>query len=205
MPEKGINQETVSLKNLETIIILLTGVAASPLPRLPFGLARNVRVSQKVPWQKKERLKSETHCLTQETFFRFSLKKSWHASCLYKLMLALRLNNNNVGNLFDEWDSLFSRGDNSFWRRSDVNYKENDDNYEYWVPLAGFSKEHINARVADGVVSITAKKDESSASYSFILPDGCDPSTISSKMENGLLSVKVDKEKKAKSIELEIT
>ena len=121
-------------------------------------------------------------------------------------MLALKLFNNNIGNLFDDWDNSFQRGDNSFWRRSEVSYEEHDDSNEYWVPLAGVSKEHITAKVADGVVSINAKKDNSStANYSFLIPEICDHSSISSKMENGLLSIRIGKEEKAKSIELEIT
>lgn len=116
-------------------------------------------------------------------------------------------------NFFDDWDRAFFDGDHSYWRRnlstgvnadSSIRHHDAGDHREVYVPLPGFKKEHIKGEINDGVVHISAERDENSAEYSFVLPDDVDLSTISTKHEDGLLTVKVEKEAKSKNIEIKI-
>jgi HSP20 family molecular chaperone IbpA len=116
-------------------------------------------------------------------------------------MRTLTLTNTLFDNFLTNWDSAFFEGDHSYWRRLDnsINYREKEENYEYYVPLAGFRKEDIAARLDDGRVHIVAKRDENTASYSFALPsEEVDCSSLSAKYEDGLLTVNIPKSEKVK-------
>ena len=83
-------------------------------------------------------------------------------------------------------------------------WKDTGDAYGLQIPLPGFRKEHIKAEVDDGLMRVVAKRDDDDASYSFYLPEIADVSTLSAKMEDGLLSISVEKLEKSKKIELKI-
>ena len=122
-------------------------------------------------------------------------------------MRTLTLTNALFDNFLTNWDNAFFDGDHSYWRRRDssINCRETEDSHEYYVPLAGFKKEDIAARIDDGRVYILAKRDENTASYSFALPnDEVDISNLSAKHEDGLLTVKIPKSEKAKAITIAI-
>ena len=102
-------------------------------------------------------------------------------------MRTLSLTNTLFDNLFTNRDRAFFNDDHSYWRRDTyVQSKENEDSREYYIPLPGFEKKDIKASVEDGEVFILAKRDDDTASYSFIPPDDVDISTISAKNKNGL-------------------
>jgi len=110
-------------------------------------------------------------------------------------------------NLFTNWDRAFFEGDNEYWRRQDnvVKSNESEDSYEHYLPLAGFKKENVKATVLNSEVYITAEKDGSTASYSFLVPEDADPTSLSARLEDGLLTIKSQKKESAKKIELEIS
>ncbi|MAF24562.1 hypothetical protein CL634_03165 [bacterium] len=121
-------------------------------------------------------------------------------------MRTLSLTNTLFDNLFTNRDRALLNEDYSYWRRdTHVRNEEREDSYEYYVPLPGFRKEDIKASILDDEVFILAKRDESTASYSFILPDDIDISTISAKNKDGLLTIKINKSEKAKAMKVEIT
>ena len=113
-----------------------------------------------------------------------------------------------VNDFVSDWDRAFFNEDYSYWRRNMNNYsithKEHEDRYEYWINLAGFKKENVEASVHDGLVIIKTKKDENVNDYSFYLRDDADVSTLSSKLEDGLLTVSVNKEEEAKPTKIKI-
>tara|TARA_Y100001938_G_scaffold131492_1_gene188645 strand:- start:5009 stop:5386 length:378 start_codon:yes stop_codon:yes gene_type:complete len=112
-----------------------------------------------------------------------------------------------VNDFVSDWDRAFFNEDHSFWRRNinnSVTYKEHEDSYEYWINLAGFKKENIEASVHEGLVTVKVNKDENTDNYSFYLKDDADISTLSSKLEDGLLSISVNKEEKAKAMKIKI-
>jgi len=122
------------------------------------------------------------------------------------LLLSKSLRNSLFDDFLVNWDKAFFNEDYSYWRKGEeVRSRELDNSYEYYAPFAGFKKKDIKANVQDGVVSLFAKSSESSVSYSFLLPNEVDASTLSAKYEDGLLTVKVNKKKKAKKIELKVT
>ena len=115
-----------------------------------------------------------------------------------------------TNNVFDLFDQAFSNEDYSFWRRHSIStdalaWKDSGDAYSLHIPLPGFKKEHIKAEVDDGIMSVSAKRDEDNASYSLRLPEAADVSKLSAKMEDGLLSLRVEKLEKNKKIQLKIS
>ena len=120
-------------------------------------------------------------------------------------MSTLTLTNRLFDNFFTNADRAFFEGDHTYWRRNNtVKGKELEDSYEYSIPLAGFKKENIKATVDEGEVYIVAKQDDSTASYSFLLPDGGDISSMSASHKDGMLTVIINKKESEKKIELAI-
>ena len=112
---------------------------------------------------------------------------------------------NNGLSIWDLFDRHFDDVDDSHWRRNIVPHTEDENGYHYFLNLAGFKKEDVDASVVDGLVTIEAKNEgASTASYSFLLPEGADPSRMSAKLEDGLLTIDLDKEEKVKPLRLEI-
>jgi len=104
------------------------------------------------------------------------------------------------------WDRAFLNEDYSYGRGKDpVTYDEDEDGYEYHVALPGVKKKDVRANVVDGVITVEAKKDGNTVSKSFSVPDEADVLTTLSKMEDGLLTIKVEKKKEAKPVELKIS
>ena len=123
------------------------------------------------------------------------------------IMRTFTMTNALFDNFLTNWDKAFFDGDYSYWRRRDssIECRETDDSYEYYVPLAGFRKEDIAARVDEGRVHIAAKKGEDTISYSFALPnEEVNTSSLSAKHEDGLLTVNIPKTEKAKAITIAI-
>ena len=118
-------------------------------------------------------------------------------------MTLSKLNNGlSAWNLFD--DHFFNE-DWSHWRRNILPHNEDENGYNYFLNLAGFKKGDVDASVIDGLVSVKAKnKDGSTASYSFLLPDGADPLNMSAKLEDGLLTISLEKEAKLKPVNIKI-
>ena len=112
-------------------------------------------------------------------------------------MYTLKLFNNGLGTnpFWDSWDKAFFEEDWGRWRENIVPHKEHKDHYEYWINLAGFKKENVEAVIHKGVVVVKAEKDGSTSDHSFYLNDDADVSTLSSKLEDGLLTIKVKKRK----------
>ena len=120
-------------------------------------------------------------------------------------MRTLTLTNSLFDNLFTNGDRALFSGDNTFWRRDTyVKSNEREDAYEYYIPLAGFKKEDIEASVLEGEVYVLAKNDDDTASYSFIVPEGGDESKLSGKYKEGLLTLTIKKSKPAKSTVIKI-
>ena len=107
--------------------------------------------------------------------------------------------------MWDLFDDRFFNNDFSHWRQNIVPHNEDEDGYHYFLNLAGFKKEDVDATVNDGLVSVKAKnKDGSTASYSFLVPEDADVSRMSAKLEDGLLTISLEKEEKSKPHKLKI-
>tara|TARA_Y100000310_G_scaffold51262_1_gene47258 strand:- start:65 stop:433 length:369 start_codon:yes stop_codon:yes gene_type:complete len=122
--------------------------------------------------------------------------------------MTLTLTNRLFNEVFSNWnDSFFEESYPYLERQSEreLEHHNGEDYREVYVPLAGFKREHIKAEVNDETISIIAKRDKNVATYSFVFPDDADLSTVSSKLEDGLLTVKVEKKTKAKAIKIKIT
>ena len=119
-------------------------------------------------------------------------------------MMTLSTLNNGLS-IWDLFDRHLDVADNSQWRRNIIPHDEDENGYHYFLNLAGFKKEDVDANIVDGLVTIKAKNESgSTASYSFLLPEDTDPSRMSAKLEDGLLTIDLDKEEKVKPHKLEI-
>ena len=114
-------------------------------------------------------------------------------------MYTLKLFNNGLGTnpFWDSWDKACFEEDWGRWRENIVPHKEHKDHYEYWINLAGFKKENVEAVIHKGVVVVKAEQDGSTSDHSFYLNYDADVSTLSSKLEDGLLTINVKKRKEA--------
>tara|TARA_Y100000310_G_scaffold237776_1_gene241067 strand:- start:90 stop:455 length:366 start_codon:yes stop_codon:yes gene_type:complete len=120
-------------------------------------------------------------------------------------MRTLTLTNSLFNNFLTNWDRALFEGDHSYWRRDNhVKSSEKEDSFEYYISLAGFRKEDIQATVSDGLVHVLAKKDEDTISYSFEIPEGGDTSKLLAKHEDGLLTITVGKADTVKSKPIKI-
>jgi len=108
------------------------------------------------------------------------------------------------------WDT-FERLNNDFF--SDVitykssargHYNETDDGYEYELELPGYKKKDVSISAVDGVITINAVKGEKTRKFSVGVSEDADLSTISGGLADGILTIKVDKQEKAKPITVKL-
>jgi len=135
----------------------------------------------------------------------------------------------NVPSRRDTFPAIFnSLWKNGFFNDGDnpaVNVKESDKNFKLELSAPGFDKEDFNIDIDRNIISISAKKEESSEakdmndrlirqeftaasfSRSFTLPDNIDTEKISATQKNGVLEITLPKkedapEDKVKKIEI---
>jgi len=84
-----------------------------------------------------------------------------------------------------------------------TNVESNDDEYLVQISVPGLIKEDIEIKVKDSVLSISHERDEeetfrftNSFTKEYTLPEDVAVSKISAKVENGILTVTIPKEKK---------
>ena len=116
----------------------------------------------------------------------------------------------NVSNLFDyvndTFDKDYDQWDYQSWRNSTDNntyFNETDDGYEFYVGLAGLSKDDVDVSVLDNKVKIIAKGESATREVeydkTFSVPTKADSETLEAKMENGMLSITISKREKEKN------
>ncbi len=112
---------------------------------------------------------------------------------------------NSGVSVWDLFDATVERSDWSQWRQNIVPHNEDENGYNYFLNLAGFKKKDVDATVIDGQVSVKAENENgSTASYAFLLPEDADSSRMSAKLEDGLLTITLEKEEKVQPKKLEI-
>ena len=95
---------------------------------------------------------------------------------------------------------------------SDVSYKSNvsgyynetQNGYEYELELPGYAKKDVTISAVDGVITINAVKGEKTRKLSVGVPEDADLSSIEGQLTNGLLTLKVEKQEKAKPITVKL-
>ena len=110
---------------------------------------------------------------------------------------------NNVWDIFDTWN-------NDMW--SDVSYKSNvsgyynetQNGYEYELELPGYAKKDVTISAVDGVITINAVKGEKTRKLSVGVPEDAELSSIEGQLTNGLLTLSVEKQEKAKPITVKL-
>lgn len=103
---------------------------------------------------------------------------------------------------FFETPSFVERG----YKRSNV--ITTDDEYKIQLAVPGLIKEDVKIAIDNSTITISHEKEQtddntfyftSSFKKEYILPDDIDDEKISSKMENGILEIKIPKTKKKKN------
>ena len=112
------------------------------------------------------------------------------------------LKHNNIWDALDIFDNAW----NDFSHKVKVNghYDETDDGYEYELELPGYKKEDVTISAVDGVVTINAVKGEKTRKLSVGVSEDADLSTITGQLADGLLTLKVDKQERAKPITVKL-
>ena len=82
--------------------------------------------------------------------------------------------------------------------------KSSDDVYTIEAALAGFSKDDIEITADQEVLIVKAKKEERNKSFSIKLNSLVNPSDITSKMDNGLLTITMPKKQIKESFAVKI-
>ena len=129
----------------------------------------------------------------------------------YKIMLNRKEEwNNNLPTMGDFLEKFF--GDNVItdkprYSNKKVNITENENFYDLSFEIPGFSKEDVNIELNDGIITISSHVEKSNENYitkeytknsferSFYLPEDVDLENIDAKLENGILSVILNKRK----------
>lgn len=102
---------------------------------------------------------------------------------------------NSIGDLLDNfWGSY----------HTDLEVDEKEGFYNFSVELPGFDKSEIKVSSKNDELTVTAVSGEKKRSRSISLPSDCEVGSISAKLKNGVLNIKVPKAKE-KSCKITIT
>lgn len=109
----------------------------------------------------------------------------------------------NPTNLLSEFDQFFNR---AFQRPLSVNRESNpvgvyeaDQAWLLRTDLPGFSKKDVTLRLEDGVLYLTAEREEAEHGFqsrierTFRTPDNIDPNGITARLEDGVLAITLPK------------
>ena len=83
-------------------------------------------------------------------------------------------------------------------------YNETDNGYEYELELPGYKKKDVSISAVDGIITINAVKGEKTRKFSVGVSEDADLSTITGQLADGLLTLKVEKQEKAKPITVKL-
>lgn len=135
-----------------------------------------------------------------------------HKKKIIKIMLVLRKNKdwNTTPTMESFLSEFFGENNLSLGHRfneNKVNFKEDDNSYGIELALPGFKKEDINIELNDSVISISSEVEKSddnstfksSFEKSYFLPDDVDIDNIEASMENGVLSITINKIKEVET------
>lgn len=72
-----------------------------------------------------------------------------------------------------------------------------DNGYDIEIPVPGFKAQHIDVLFQDGVLSVSGKNDRRTFTRSFTVPEDVDPDAINAKVEDGMLSLTLNRRPEA--------
>jgi HSP20 family molecular chaperone IbpA len=110
---------------------------------------------------------------------------------------------NNVWDILDTFGNDFYN-DFSYRHQASGHYNETENGYEYELELPGYKKKDVSISAVDGIITINAVRGEKARKLSVGVSEDADLSTISGQLADGLLSLKVDKQEKAKPITVKL-
>jgi len=107
--------------------------------------------------------------------------------------------NNSLERDYDDWASSWK----SWATDNNTHFNETDEGYDFYVALAGLSKEEVDVSVIDNKVKVVAKGKSAGREVeydkTFSVPTKADAETLEAKMENGMLSIAISKREKEKN------
>ena len=121
---------------------------------------------------------------------------------LYKGAMRTVLKYNDVWDTFDIFNDAF----NDFTYKSTArgHYNETENGYEYELELPGYKKKDVAISAVDGVITINAVKGEKTRKFSVGISEDADLSSIAGQLADGLLTLTVEKQEKAKPITVKL-
>ena len=76
---------------------------------------------------------------------------------------------------------------------SGIDVQSTESGYVIEVPVPGFAPDQIEVTYKDGAISISGRHDHRSMMRSFTVPEDIDPEAIKATVENGLLTLTLDR------------
>jgi|10_taG_2_1085330.scaffolds.fasta_scaffold00252_16 HSP20 family molecular chaperone IbpA len=115
---------------------------------------------------------------------------------------------NNVWDILDTFNNELNNNswynDFSHRHRASGHYNETENGYEYELELPGYKKKDVSISAVDGVVTINAARGEKTRKFSVRVSEDAELSTITGQLADGLLTLKVEKQEKAKPIAVKL-
>ena len=112
--------------------------------------------------------------------------------------------------------TLFGSGLNDIWREFETPYsrwftptskyvgEDKGDRIELSVDIPGVTKQDVEITYENGILRISAERDNRKYNQSYTVRQDLDASKISAKLENGVLLVTLPKTEKAKALEIKV-
>jgi HSP20 family protein len=79
----------------------------------------------------------------------------------------------------------------------DYDVSRTETGYEVEVPVPGYGPEQIDVTFKDGILSVNGKSDRRSFSRAFSVPEDVDSGSISARVSDGMLVLKLDRRPEA--------
>jgi HSP20 family molecular chaperone IbpA len=86
----------------------------------------------------------------------------------------------------------------------DYDVSRTERGYEVEIPVPGFKPEQIEVTLKDDVLSVSGKNDKRSFSRSLTIPDDVDPNAIGAHVEDGLLTLTLDRRPEAQPKKIQV-
>ena len=110
---------------------------------------------------------------------------------------------NNIWDTFDTLNDAFFN-DVVYKSTARGHYDETEDRYRYELELPGYKKKDVAISVVDGIITISAVRGEKTKKFSVGVSEDADLSTITGQLADGLLTLEVEKQEKAKPITVKL-
>ena len=99
---------------------------------------------------------------------------------------------------YDPFRRFFSNVD------PEIDVVRTDNGFEVEIPVAGFKPEHVDITFKDEILTISGKTERRSFTRSLRLPEDVDPDRVEARVEDGMLSLRLERRPEAQPRRIKI-